>query len=142
MLTNFIHVHCRLLASTVHVLVVSGYVLARGSVFLANLFLEDLQEVIEIFFQRVLNRVTMNTMVCLAILPQIQVLAEMFNPTGHFLLPCVHIRKWDKVNSPFVCHCVCQLYGDYWAVTANQAILGFYIVACSSFQNLAFHGGF
>ena len=47
-------------------------------VFLANLFREDLQEVIEIF-QGKLNRVTMNTMVCLAILPQIQVLAVTFD---------------------------------------------------------------
>ena len=45
----FAHVHCQLFASTLHALVLSGYVLARGSIFRANLFRGDLQEVIENF---------------------------------------------------------------------------------------------
>ena len=46
MLIYFAHVHCQF-ASTLHALVLSGYVLARGSVFRANLFRGDLQDVIE-----------------------------------------------------------------------------------------------
>ena len=47
MLIYFAHVHCHLFASTLHVLALSGYILARESIFRANLFRGYLQEVIE-----------------------------------------------------------------------------------------------